>query len=363
VEGSATSRLAADKGASDTPTDPATVASLREPTGGWPKIEDYWPDSPQRMSPAADYSPDDAAPVTGGAPSYPQDPTPTRIFSPPPPPARPWLRVLLGALGALVFLGGSVFALARLVAGPGGGEAQAPPAPVQSDANAPAEPSPPVSVEPSPSATSAQPSAEPSATATALPFESGVFELTGDVVELNLTVADLGNEAFTISSPEGSGLEPRATVDGDEVKVASQPDGSQGSGRLDVRLNEKIAWGLRLSGGMKNASLTLADADLRGIDVRGGAARLDMTLPGLDETLPIRMSGGVNTWNIITAREVPVTMVLRDGGGEVVLNGERARNIDRGTTLRAKVDGDDDDGLEIEAVAGLGKLTVEPADD
>jgi hypothetical protein len=85
-----------------------------------------------------------------------------------------------------------------------------------------------------------------------------------------------------------------------------------------------------------------------------------MALPRQDDSIDIKMSGGVNTWRITTEREVAVKVLLRDGGGQVVLNGRRTSGIDRNTTLRA--DGDDDGRLNIVAEAGLGALTVAPAD-
>src|SRR3712207_8444269 len=45
---------------------------LREPTGSWPRIADYWPDAPHRMSPPADVNPDDPA-EPAEAPTYPQE--------------------------------------------------------------------------------------------------------------------------------------------------------------------------------------------------------------------------------------------------------------------------------------------------
>jgi hypothetical protein len=342
-------------------------------TGNWPNIGDYWPDAPHRMGPEADYRPDEE----DAGPASPIDPAPTRLISPPARPGRSWLRIFLAALGALVFLGGSVIVLARLVtqgrdtdsnvsapatqqttgqnAGGGelGGVAQ--------------QPSPPVSVVPEPSATATSPQASasasgsPSPSATALPFMSGTFELTGSVVDLNVTVSSLGNDAIRVSAPSGSGLHPRATVDGNTLKLSPNPEGKKGSGRLDVRLNSRIAWALKMTGGVTDGSFDLTGADLRRIDLVGGATRIEMALPSPASGIPIRMSGGVSSWNITTQEEVPLRVLLRQGGGVVELNGQRSTGIKRGTLLSA--DGAGDGGLAIDAVAGLGELTVAPAGD
>jgi hypothetical protein len=269
-------------------------------------------------------------------------------------------------LAALVFLGGSALALAKLVTDrESGGDAATPTVPAQPQGPVTDQQgglaNPPVSVAPAPSSTA--PSTTPSASATAPPFTSGVFEMSGDVVELDLTVSDLGGDLVAFSTPDGSGLKPRASVDGTTVKLVAQADGGKGSGKIEVRLNERVAWGLRMTGGISNGSFALTGADLRGIDLQGGAAKLAMALPSRKDTLPIRMSGGVNTWIIATAKEVPVKVLLRKGGGEVTLNGHRTRGVDKGTTLRDKVDDSDSGGLDIEAVAALGTLIVGEAGD
>jgi hypothetical protein len=58
---------------------------------------------------------------------------------------------------------------------------------------------------------------------------------------------------------------------------------------------------------------------------------------------------------------VPVKALLRDGGGKVILNGDRTDGIDRDTTLRDGGGDNDSGGLGIDAVAGLGTLIVAPA--
>lgn len=336
-------------------------AGLDEPTGGWPTISDYWPDAPHRMGPEADYF----VGVDAPPPADPDDEPTTRLIMPPPVPRRRGLRVLLGVLAAVVFLGGSVLALGRMVlrnddTGTSAGVTAAPTQAAPTAGGVTAAPSPPVSVQPSPTTTAA-PSAEATTPApTVPPFTSGTFELTGNVTVLGVTIADLGADPVRVSTPDGSGLEPKLSRDGSSVRLDPRPDGSKGSGRLDVRLNRRITWSLRMTGGMREATYALANGKIRRIDLIGGVATIDMALPAPDETLPIRMTGGVNTWTITTASRVPVTVLLRDGAGTVVLNGDRTRGVDRNTRLRA--DGDGDGELNIDAVAGVGTLTVAPAD-
>jgi len=337
-------------------------------TAEWPRISDYWPDAPHKMSPQADYYPDSDDQVTAAPPAYTQETAaaqPPRLISPPPPPARKGLRLLLGALAMVVFLGGSVVVLARLVlrddATPANGTA--PPAPTAAE---PA-PSPPVSVAPSPTATpttaaaSTPPQTVTIAPPATLPFTSGSFELASDVAVINVSVAAIGTDPVRVSTPDGSGLKTRLTRDGSSVKLTAQTVDKNGSGQVDVQLNSKVTWSLRMTGGAREENFALAKAWVRRIDLIGGVARISMALPTPDETLPIRMTGGVNTWKITTPVRVPVKALLRDGGGKVILNGDETDGIDRNTTIRADGGNNDSGGLSIDAVAGLGTLIVAPA--
>jgi hypothetical protein len=350
-----------------TTTDPTTTDTA---TGEWPRISDYWPDAPHRMGPRADYYPgDDPAPVTA-PPAYPMPAQPSRLISPPPPPARKGLRILLGVVAIVVFLGGSVVVLGRMVLRNDETSVAAsdPPATATTEAPTPAEPNPPVSVVPQapPSTAAPKPSAT-SAPATAgpdpqPPFSSGTFELVSDVAVLNVSIGAIGADPVRVSAPDGSGIKPALTRDGSTVRLTAKVSaGSAGTEPITVRLNSKITWSVRMTGGVRAADFALADGLVRRVDLIGGAARIDMELPTPDETLPIRMIGGVNTWTITTEDEVPVKALLRDGGGSVTLNGDRTRGIDRNTRLSADGAGDvESGGLDIDAVAGLGTLIVAP---
>jgi hypothetical protein len=337
-------------------------------TAEWPRISDYWPDAPHRMSPQADYYPDSDSRSAAAPPAYPDETSagpPHRLISPPPPPARKGLRLLLGTLAMLVFLGGSVVVLARLVLRDDATTATgvaSPPA-----ATAEPAPSPPVSVVPSPATTPTTAAAStPAQTGTVappatLPFTSGSFELASDVAVINVTVAAIGTDPVRVSTPGGSGLKTRLTRDGSSVQLTTQIVDKNGSGQVDVQLNSKVTWSLRMTGGAREENFALAKAWVRRIDLIGGAARISMALPTPGETLPIRMTGGVNTWKITTPARVPVKALLRDGGGKAILNGDETDGIDRNTTLRAGGGNNDSGGLSIDAVAGLGTLIVAPA--
>lgn len=338
-----------------------------EPTSEWPRISDYWPDAPHRMSPRADYHPDQDEKAEAGPEAYAPQTPPTRLISPPPAPARHGLRLLLGALAVMVFLGGSVLVLGRMVLR--GDEKPTGPAaaPIPTAASAEPAPSPPVSIVPEAPATSASRAPRPTTAATTkpaavLPFTSGTFELVSDVGILNVTTAALGADPVRVTAPSGSGLTAQLNRDGSTVRLTAKAAGTDGNGRLDVQLNSKVTWSLRMTGGARVATYALAKGLVRRIDLIGGVGRVTMALPTPGETLPIRMVGGFNTWRITTPVRVPVTLLAEDGAGRTTLNGDHTDGLDRNTRLHA--DGDDgveSGGLDIDAVAGFGTLIVDSA--
>ncbi len=312
----------------------------------FPRIGDYWPD----------------APGTGPGPG------PDKLIAPPPEHPRHRLRVITAVTGAVLVLGVSAVVLTRLVSNDD-------PAPTPTAAAGPdpdivvgGTPSPPVSIAPAPTsaaATTPTPSAPPSSppAATGPAFEAGTFVLASNLTELNVTLGrPPGNGIARVGSPDGSGVVPDATLDGTSLKLTAKQVRDDGSGEVNVQLDERIAWTVRMAGGVKRGTFLMADGAVRDFYFEGGADRLELTLPRQQRQIEIRMAGGVHTWRIGTEGEFPVKVRLRKGAGEVSLNGDRDQGIDRGRTLRSRGSDEKSGGLTIEAVAGIGSLSVSPLD-
>ncbi|MBM2614955.1 hypothetical protein JIG36_05200 [Actinoplanes sp. LDG1-06] len=185
-------------------------------------------------------------------------------------------------------------------------------------------------------------------------FEAGTFDLVSSVGELNLTLGRPDRGPIQVSTPPGSGIAPAARVDGTDVRLTTTPTGAPGTGRLDVLLDERITWTIRMNGGVRAATFVLTGGTVREVDLSGGADSVYLALPTPDQALPITMSGGVREWSIRTENEIPVRVRARSGAGEVSLYGKRERGIGSDTTLTAG----DGSGLEVNAAAGFGSLAV-----
>ncbi|MCO8274211.1 hypothetical protein M1L60_26780 [Actinoplanes sp. TRM 88003] len=332
----------------------------RSGTVTFPRISDYWPEEngPRPAATSARPADDGPRPAATSAPPVPGSAAPKR--------AR--LRLIAGAAGAVLVLSVGGVALARL----GGGDedpAPSPPAAADPGIIVGGTPNPPVSIAPAPpsAAVTTPPASAPAAPAspTAPPgpaFAAGTFVLASDLTELNVTLGrPSGNGVARVGSPDGSGVVPDADLDGTTLELTARKKGDEdGSGQVDVVLDERIAWTVRMDGGVKRGMFAMAGGKVGDFYFEGGADRLELTLPRQERQIEIRMAGGVHRWTIGTEGEFPVRVKIRKGAGSVDLNGDRDEGVDRGRTLRAQGSDTKSGGLRIEAVAGIGSLSVAP---
>jgi hypothetical protein len=341
----------------------------------WPSIADYWPDAPHRIAPPADYytaaepqaragaaaDPAWAGPRTAATPPRAGVGTAADLPAAPPSFARPTAEMPLtttrpGRTRALVTVGAAVLLAGGIAAGgvaylrdrdrPAGTVGAAPSA---------AGPAAPPATEPVPVPVAPKPST--SAPAAPLP-ESAAFELVSDATVVNLGTARLGDELYRVSAPTGSSVRPVAEIEGDRVRLSLVTTKVKGTAAVDITLNAAVRWDLMVSGGVRTGVLDLRDTRLGGVDLRGGATRLDLRLPRPDGTLRVRMAGGVNSFRIHTLDRVPARVLARRGAGKVTLYDLVEDGVARGQLLASPAFDRSTDRIDVDAVAGMGTLVV-----
>ncbi|MEV6850182.1 hypothetical protein [Actinoplanes sp. NPDC051411] len=211
-----------------------------------------------------------------------------------------------------------------------------------------------MAVLPSPGLSKASGGAARRKTAPATPGRpaEGTFVLVGDVSDITVSTGRLDHGIVQVTVPDGSDARPRTTVDGGAVEVGVR-DGGRNTD-LDVRLDSRVSWVIRFGGGARRMNVDLGGTRVRSVTFDRGVARIDLRLPPLDGTLPITLNGGVNQWRIVTAGRVGVQVVARQGAGDVEFYGRDRGGLDRGD----RVSSDGRDGIDVDASAGFGSLTV-----
>ena len=187
---------------------------------------------------------------------------------------------------------------------------------------------------------------------------AAIFELVSDATAVNLRAAALGADLYRIATPKDSGVLPRVAANGTGIRLSlTQPDKGEDT-TVDIVLNSRIRWNLVMTGGVRTSVLDLAATTVGRVDLVGGATRIDLTLPRPNGTTPVRMTGGANQFQIRTVGAVPARLRIRKGAGKVVFDGRTDNGVDRGAVFTSAEFADSDDRIDVDAVAGVGTLTV-----
>ncbi|WKU05965.1 hypothetical protein [Micromonospora sp. HUAS LYJ1] len=184
------------------------------------------------------------------------------------------------------------------------------------------------------------------------------FELLDGVTSFRLRTDDLGADLYRVSSPADAGLTPRPVVSGDLVQLRVTRRDRPGRGVVDVTLNARLTWRLRLVGGVSDHVLDLTGARLSGVELIGGAARIDLRLPPTTGTSTVRMTGGVNQFVVHAPGGPPVRVRAASGAGSVVWYGDRRDGLARGATVGSPNWDRSPDRLYLDLVAGANTVTV-----
>jgi len=353
----------------ETPASPETLIALETapPTTmpAIPEISDYWPDAPYRRTAQKDgttrisHHPHFRADEPGGTATMtvaPVRPAPPVAAAEPRRRRRlPW-RTILAAL----LLAGTGLIGTRLVpyfSASDSTEASTPTQPATTRPSAAAtNPAPPP---PSPSVSPSTPTTSNTISAPANARSTQSFELVSNATAVNLRAADIGTDLYRITTPTNS-ARPQVKATDAGIRLFLVASAGHTDTTVEILLNSDIRWSLTITGGAKTSVLNLADTTVSSVNLNGGATRIDLTLPRPKGTLPVRMSGGANQLRIRTAGTIPVRVRIRKGAGKVVLNGQTDNGVARGTSFTSRDFAGSTDRIDVDAVAGVGTLTVGP---
>ena len=151
------------------------------------------------------------------------------------------------------------------------------------------------------------------------------------------------------------GKVPDVRVDGGTVAVAYR--WSFHPTRGEITLSGRIPWSIKAAGGMSEVAADLEDLELQGLEVSGGASRIEVRLPRPKDAVRIRIGAGASSVELIRPTGVPVR--VRIGGGASNLAIDDFRQEAAGKTDWRSPDYDLVDGhYDIEIGAGASKVTV-----
>jgi hypothetical protein len=184
------------------------------------------------------------------------------------------------------------------------------------------------------------------------------FELLAATDRVNLRIADLGEDLYRISSPEGAGIKPSAEVREDRLRVDVTRDDAGTGGEVEVLLAAKVRWTIRFSGYSAERIVDLSAGRIKGIEMVGGTRRAEMTLADAAGTVPMKITGGVEELILRAPSGSPVRIKVGGGAGTVTAGSRTLRDVAPGSTLTPK-DWTTGNRYDVDAVAPVTLLTVE----
>jgi hypothetical protein len=177
-----------------------------------------------------------------------------------------------------------------------------------------------------------------------------------DVVRVRL--ADLGDDRWDVSTPDGAKVAPAVDVDGHEVVAGLHATAGGGPALVTVVLSSKVHWSVRLSGGANDESVDLTGGPGGDVDFSAGTSRAAVALPAAKGTQRVVLGGGAAQFEVRLAGDAPARVAAAGGAGSVTIDGTTHSGVAGGSMWTP--DGWDSatDRYDIDATSGVSTLTV-----
>jgi hypothetical protein len=179
-----------------------------------------------------------------------------------------------------------------------------------------------------------------------LVFVRGAAHLT---IGVDASMEDLYRARF-------EGKVPEIRVDGGTVTVKYRPSLHRTSG--EITLSGRVPWAIKASMGMSDVVADLQDLELTGLEISGGASRLEVKLPRPKAAVRVRIGAGASNLQLIRPAGVPVRVRIGGGASKLAID-DLHLEAAGGRTDWQSPDYDQLEGrYDIEIGAGASKVTV-----
>lgn len=189
--------------------------------------------------------------------------------------------------------------------------------------------------------------------------DEATFELVSGVNAVTVRAdGDLDDQLYRISTPEDSDLVPSVVVSGDRVQLHLAESGKRGPSAVEVRLNPRVLWRIRMTAGAATELVDLRGARVGGVEFIGGASSIELILPKPSGTVPVRMSGGAGQFTIRVPDGVPAQVRAGGGAGSVSTGGVTRTGVAGGTVVTPPGWDQATDRYDVDCTAGVSTVSV-----
>jgi hypothetical protein len=156
--------------------------------------------------------------------------------------------------------------------------------------------------------------------------------LTGTSSLLHVHSTDLGKSLYEIATVDRSAV-PRLTSTRQAATLELIPTGDSGTVGADIQLNSRVAWTLKLAGGLNEQSVDMQSGGLAALQLTGGSAHAALLLPAPKGTVPLSVKGPLGNLTVSSRTGVPLRLKLTGGAGATVIDGKPRASLKPGATV------------------------------
>jgi hypothetical protein len=186
------------------------------------------------------------------------------------------------------------------------------------------------------------------------------FELLAGTNAVHVTIGELGDDLYRISTPDDAGILPNPIIRNDDVKLQVSKDGDGIGGEIEVVLAAKVRWQLRFSGYAEKQIIDVSGGQVSGIEMVAAMKQAEVTLSRPSGTVPLKINGAVDKLILKSPPDNPVRIKVGGGAQTVVAGTKTLKDVAAGSTLTPK-GWDTADRYDVTAGARITALTIENA--
>lgn len=200
---------------------------------------------------------------------------------------------------------------------------------------------------------------QPHVQAGALHGRTAAFLIVRDAASrVDVRVVDLPGLLYRVSTPADSGLSPQVTGVPGRVRVGLVPTGADGPDTVEIELNRRVRWDIRLPAGAGEQHLDLAAGRVGRLALGSGAGLVSMRLPAPAGSVPVALSGSVGELAVTVPADTAVKLRLRGGAGLVAVPWAARVRAAPGAVVAPESWGTARDRYLLDARAEVGTVTV-----
>jgi hypothetical protein len=155
---------------------------------------------------------------------------------------------------------------------------------------------------------------------------SRLLEVTGAATLLRIRSADLGSTLLHAAALDSSAV-PSWTDTGKGTRLELVRTGTPGTAGLDIQLNARVSWTIRLTGGAAEQDVDMRAGGLAALRLTGGGPLVVLRLPKPKGTVPVAVASTVGRLSVATKTGTPVRLRLARGAGVVSVDRAKQRTV------------------------------------